>query len=596
MTPDENSVITILLYQDFIKRAIDWNSLKQHFGEKKGTDLNETMRKTSRDMRTDNPFFTSGNTDEFIMLSICDKMFNGLLKTLKKKGIPDTYCIRQAYQIAMGQLRSTGEPYIVHPLKVAMILSEKGVESNIIAAAILHDVVEDTTYTIEDIRNKFGEQIAKYVDAVTSVEKEYANSMEISKYSSDKSEMDERTFKKLANYISKDPRMIFALYIKAADRIHNLRTIDEMSSIKKHNKADETDSMYLPLFKRFNLNYFTAIIEDLTWRATNVELYNSIQKAYEEMYDLNAYHIDETIKYMKDCIDSGFRKFCKLIGNESDFEFDIKSRKYYPLEVFNMVKNNVEFYESPVKYIAKRYMPVCDFDIVFDTEAERDDIGSIVTLFIKYYVDHNIVESGRVITDFSNEEFGRTIITIEDEYRNVIRYCFWMNSDYISYQTGSTRGIYVADTNEKVNTEDEGNEIIHVRLRNNREIELPKGSSVIDVAFAIHEEIGLTAKGALINGKEAHIYHMVHDGDKVVVDADNAEDVNDGFIRHARITWLEYVKTPVARKKLIKYLSDRYEGDDPVRESKASTKVVENISDSMMGLIDVNPKERKENQ
>ena len=382
------------------------------------------------------------------MLEICDQMFSKLLKKLSKKGIPDTSCIWSAYQIAkknhMGQLRKTGEPYIVHPLKVAMILAEVGVESNIIAAAILHDVVEDTEYTLDDIKNEFGEQIAKYVYAVTSVEKEYAVSLKRDEYASDKYEMDEKTVEKLASYISKDPRMIFALYIKAADRIHNLSTIDEMNSIKKHNKTDETDTMYLPLFEKFNLNYFTKIIKDLTWRATNIELYKLIKKAYEEMYEVNSYHIDEVKEYLRDCFASGYKKFCRHVGCTSDYDFEIETRKFTPLEVHDMIKGNSAFYESPVKYVQKRYMPVCDFDIIIDTDDEKDTIGSFVTLFIKYYVDHIINSSASlVITDYYSDKFGRFILNMEDRYRNNIRCCFAMKSDYITYRNGSTRGMFI---------------------------------------------------------------------------------------------------------------------------------------------------------
>lgn len=596
MLPEESAVAAILLYRDFKKNLLKRHTVIDEFGEIEGTAICDLMYDATKEWN-DNVELAAKTADSFIMLCICDRMLKKLVKNLRRKGIPDTACISEAYKLAkenhMGQLRQTGEPYIVHPLKVAMILSDIGVESNIIAAAILHDVVEDTDVTIDDIREKFGEQIAKYVNAVTSVEKEYAVSSSIDEYSSDKTEMDFKSFEKLANSISRDPRMIFALYIKAADRIHNLQTIDEMNSIKKHNKADETDRMYLPLFKHFKLNYFSNIIEDLTWRATNLEQYNAIKTAYEEMYEINAFHISETKDYLQECLNTGFRTFSKMVGGDGDYDVEIHERRYSPLEIFNMVKDKTASYESEVKYVAKRYIPLCDFDIVFDSDNEKDTIGSYVTMFIKYYVDH-VASTGRVITDYYSDQHGRFIINIEDRYRNNIRCCFSMNSDYITYRTGSTRGIYVAENDFDLA---QTNEFIRVKLRNDREIELPKGASVIDVAFAIHEDIGITAKSAIINGKEAHVYHILHDGDKVIVNADTVKEDDElkQYIKHARISWLEYAKTPLARRKLIKFLSDRYEGDDPIRETKAQAKAVDSVSDNMMKNIDVNPKPRKEN-
>ena len=597
--PDPEAIISLLLYPDYINAHITNKHIKNEFEQEWAEFICERLREIKKQVDSNNEKnITASHADYFIMQKACDKLFNLLIKSMNKRGIPDVSCIWMAYNVAkkahMGQYRETGEPYIVHPLKVAEILAEIGVESNIIAAAILHDVVEDTDYTIDDIKKEFGEQIAKYVYAVTSVENEFANSQNISEYSSDKAEMDEKTFEKLVNYIAKDYRMIFALYIKAADRIHNLRTIDGMNSIKKHNKTDETDTKYLPLFRRFNLNYFVRIIEDLTWRTGNVELYNSIKNAYNELIETNYFHINETKEYLQNCFSNDFPNFCKLLGNSSEFEITVEKRYYLPLEVYKLI-GDVKEYGAYTSYISKQYMPVCDFDIVIDSANERRGIKTFMSFFIKYYVNH-IVETGRTITNFDVDTHQRFIVTFEDRYRNSIRCCFSMVGDYNKYWYGSTRGIYAGDdSNDNISLDEE--ERIHVRLRNDKLIELPKGSTVLDVAFKIHEDIGFTAKSALINGNKAQIYHILHDGDKVVINADTSktDGILDKFIPHVRITWLDYVVTSLAKKKIIRYLSDRYEGEDPKNEFKAQDRVAINVSDNILAKVNVYGKSGEEN-
>jgi len=147
------------------------------------------------------------------------------------------------------------------------------------------------------------------------------------------------------------------------------------------------------------------------------------------------------------------------------------------------------------------------------------------------------------------------------------------------------RGVCATDVVEDLE-EDPGTRVekINVQLRNGKIIPMPKGSTVIDVAFAIHEEIGYTVKSATINGHRVTIYNTLLDGDKIVIEADTCREdgVTQKFVPHVRISWLNFVVTKRAKKKIIEFLSDKYEGDDPKNESKAQTSVVETIADRIL--------------
>ena len=343
MEPTVEDVVALLLHIAYGKNKASYNSFKTWFRDNRADHYYQWMVDAYKNAEQSEDKSRTEQIDYYIMMRVCDRMMESIIRTMNKRGVPDTVDVFEAYNLARKAhywvKRASGEPYLTHPICVAGILVEVGVESSIVAAALLHDVVEDTDYTLEDIADKCGVLISKYVDAVTSVNKQYEASHNRSEYACDKAELDSKSFEKLAEAVASEPRMVFALYIKAADRIHNLRTIDKMSSEKKHKKTDETELDYLPLFKKFKLNYFVNIIEDLAWRTNNSEYYESIKKKYDDIVERNREYIEETKNILSARLGDEFNRKCVMMGMDNGrYDITIKERYYLTREVYNFAK------------------------------------------------------------------------------------------------------------------------------------------------------------------------------------------------------------------------------------------------------------------
>ncbi len=589
MDPAAEDVISMLLYRDALNNKASLHMFKNTFRDSRYERYHKWMQEACAHAPHNPEMTREDRISYYIMMRVCEKMFNSLLRLMNRRGVPDTICISQAYGLANKAhywvTRKSGEPYLVHPIRVAGILAEAGVESQIIAAALLHDVVEDTDFTLKDIASQCGIKISKYVDAVTSLHRQYAESHNREEYSLDKTELDERSFEKLVSAIHFDRRMVFALYIKAADRIHNLSTMDAISSEKRHDKNDETELEYLPLFERFGLNYFISQIEDLMWRTTDIPRYEKMKAKYLDMVQRNYDAVEEMHHLLSINLGEDFNRRCQSLLDVSGYDTEIIERLYTPLEVYHYIQDAIGP-DITEKNVDKKVVPLCDFDIVLDPRDSRSSLDNFATIFVKMFIDR-IADTGRTITDYGMDKANRFILKIEDRYRNVFRCCFSLRDDYIAQRFGSTIGIQQFETQEEEELREDRQ--INVKLRNGKNILLPKGASVIDAAFAIHEEIGFAAKSAQINGQPASIFNILQEGDQVVVEADTYREdgVTKHFVRHVRISWLNSVVTKSARKKIIKYLSDKYEGDDSRFESSAKVddKIIYTSSQKYRGQV-----------
>lgn len=592
MQPSAEDVVAMLIYPAYgngkaSRRAFDeWykkDRAERYYGW--------TVEAYTKALKCDHMTRTE-QIDHYIMMRVCNKMFDSLIRGMNKKGVPDTVDIVEAYEFAKKAhywiRRKSGEPYLTHPISVATILADVGVDSSIIAAALLHDVVEDTEYTLDDIADRCGNLIARYVDAVTSVHKQYEESHNRSDLAYDKAELDAKSFEKLVEAVSAEPRMVFALYIKAADRIHNLRTIDKMSSEKKHNKTDETELDYLPLFRKFKLNYFVNVIEDLTWRTNNAEYYESIKHKYDDILERNRGFVDEMKHVLSSRLGNEFNRFCSMRGVlDGGYDVSITERTYLTREVYGFAKTALGVDKSvTADCVNKKTVPICDFDIIVEPVDRNASMDTFITMFVKMFSEY-IAPTGRTIIDMDLDEANRFVVKVEDRHRALFRLCFSTREDYISYRIGNTQGASIIDE------ADEGGaiakEIIYVKLRNGKIVPMPAGSTVLDVAFVIHPEVGLAAVSAIINGNPASLYNRVHDEDQIIVNADTykEEGVTKKFTPHVKINWLNHVVTEKARRAIIKKLIKKYEEEDPANDYPASdvttSNVVNMLTDSLEG-------------
>ena len=517
--------------------------------------------------------------DEKLFNLSISEMYTNLLEKLYDSRRPQAAYVKDAYKLATSAharvYRQSGEPYIVHPLMVARILADADAESEIVAAAILHDVLEDSDYTIDDI-NAISKHIGQYVDAVTSVDKEYeAYKREKTLLGEhfdeqSKAELDRKTVSKLRSLVAGDESMIFAVYIKAADRIHNLKTIDGMPVDKRRRKLNETEEYYLPIFREFGLNDFVYEIEDQIWRTACIgnDNYETVKDAYSKLLKKNAGSIDNAIKYVNDIANAGVRDNCNLFSLQG-FTAKVFTNYLYPYQIYSSIDCPVT--SEIAKSVSKKRIPLCSFDVVSDGSNASCDVILFAKLFIKAFNDQSRI-LGSIISDFQvepinkrNPEKKRVKLTIEDKYSARMIINIYDKTGYYIYRNGSSKGIWIPEDGDAADAVENW---IKIKTPKDETIELPKGSTPLDFAFKIHNEIGMYARGASINNSNFSqdlLFAILEDGDKVEIDydVDLARDYGGRKCEgaFAKIEWLNHVKTNQARHFITRWLHEKYESN-----------------------------------
>ena len=234
------------------------------------------------------------NTEKVVINYMPEQLYTDLINQMKKYHPSDDFSmIEKAYQIAKNahveQVRKSGEPYIIHPLSVAKILAELELDKESIIAGILHDVVEDTSYTTAEIAKEFNEEIALLVDGVTKL-------TQIS-YITDKEEIQAENYRKMFLAMAKDIRVIL---IKLADRLHNMRTLKYMTPEKQKEKARETLNIYAPLAHRLGISKIKVELEDLCLRYLEEEAYYKLVESIAQRRDERTNNVEKIVAKLKE--------------------------------------------------------------------------------------------------------------------------------------------------------------------------------------------------------------------------------------------------------------------------------------------------------
>ena len=472
------------------------------------------------------------------------KRYKGLLKdsyqTLSRS---DKLMIRKAFDIAVEahseQRRKTGEPYIYHPIAVAkMVANEIGLGATSIAAALLHDVVEDTYYTIDDIEQLFGETIARIVSGLTK----------ISNLKKDKDHsIQAENFRKMLLTLNDDVRVIL---IKIADRLHNMQTMDAMPPHKQVKIASETLYIYAPLAHRLGLYNIKQELEDLGLKYTEPEVYNDIVgKIKESKEEQDAY-----IQAFADKLKNGL--------NKEDFSYVIKGRFKSIFSIRRkMRKQNVSFEEVYDKFAIRIIYQPKSKDEKFDAWK----IYSIVTDYFKpnparlrdwisqpkttgYEALHITVigpQAKWVEVQIRSERMDEIA---EKGYAAHFKYKQGKESE--NGLEGWLNRLKETLENENINAVDFVEDFklnlyakeIYVFTPKGDLKSLPKGASALDFAFSIHTDVGLKCRGVKVNGKLVPLSHTLNSGDQIEVLTSSNNKPN------AR--WLDFVITARARSKI----------------------------------------------
>ncbi|WP_405199253.1 RelA/SpoT family protein [Christiangramia sp. LLG6405-1] len=474
----------------------------------------------------------------------------------------DKKLIRKAFDTAVDahkdQRRKSGEAYIFHPIAVAKIVaSEIGLDATSIAAALLHDVVEDTEYTLLNIEKMFGETVAKIVDGLTK----------ISSLKKDKDvSLQAENFRKMLLTLNDDVRVII---IKIADRLHNMQTMDAMRPDKQIKIASETLYIYAPLAHRIGLYNIKTELEDLGLKYTDPEVYHDILTKIKESKEDQDIYIKAFSRVIEDSLD------------KESLNYSIKGR---PKSIYSINRKiqtqNISFDEIYDKFAIR---------IIYKSEPSQEKflawkIYSIVT-------DHFRPNPTRLRDWISSPKStgyealhitvmgpkGRWVeVQIRSERMNEIaekgyaaHYKYKQgddNKEERGFEEWVTR-LQEALENPDVNAVDFVEQFklnlyskeIFVFTPQGDLKSLPKGSTPLDFAFSIHTEIGLRTRGARVNSKLVPLSHELKSGDQVeIITSDNAQP---------NVNWLDYATTARARAKIKSSLKD--EKKEIAEEGKA---------------------------
>ena len=461
----------------------------------------------------------------------------------------DKKIIRKAFDVAVDahkdQRRKSGEAYIFHPIAVAKIVARDiGLGATSIAAALMHDVVEDTDITVQDIEKMFNPKIAQLVEGLTKIAK-VKTDKEIS--------MQAENFRKMLLTLNDDVRVII---IKIADRLHNMQTMGSMADYKQAKIASETLYIYAPLAHRLGLYNIKTQLEDLGLKYTEPEVYNEIVSKIKETKEEQ----DEYIKYISDILSKSLEA--------EDIKFTIKGR---PKSIYSirrkMKAQNVTFDEVYDKFALR---------IVYESNLHEEKfvawkIYSVVT-------DHYRPSPSRLRDWISSPKSsgyealhitvmgpkGRWVeIQVRSERMNEIAEKGY--AAHYKYKTGATEEhgleIWLNQLKEALENSS-GNAVdfvedfklnlyakeIYIFTPKGEIKSLPKGATSLDFAFSIHSEIGVKTRGTKVNGKLVPLNHVLNSGDQVEI----ITSVN----QKPTMQWLDYVTTSRAKNKIRNVLNE----------------------------------------
>ena len=418
-----------------------------------------------------------------------------------------------------GQFRESGEPYIIHPLNIAKYLIEMGFDAETIAAALLHDVAEDTTTSIDQIREQFGPTIAALVDGVTK----------LSKYDlPDKSKRDAQAIRKLFLAMISDARVIV---IKLADRLHNLQTLDSVSEERKKAKALETLEIYAPIAERLGIWQIKGELEDLSFYYLDPNTYNVIAQGLQKSVGAHEQVLNQIIQKTVDkMLEMGFqpgsfevtgrRKYIYSIYKKMQtpkYEGQGIDRIYDKLGVRVIVQTIPDCYAvlglihsqwSPIPgeiddYIGMR-LP-SGYQSLHTTVKYGTGKNDVVEFQIRTYQMHKEAEYGIAAHWLYKEKsFAKRDAALEQKIK-------WMRQMLEEPQSDDPESFV------SVLKTDILQDRVYVFTPNGDIIDLPVGSTPIDFAYSVHTDIGHRCRGAKVNGKLVPLDYVLKTGDQVTI-------------------------------------------------------------------------------
>ncbi len=486
-----------------------------------------------------------------------------LIATIRKyRPSTDLTMVEDAYKLAYeahkDQKRKSGEPYIIHPICTAIILAELELDKESIVAGLLHDVVEDTAITKEELEQKFGSDVAGLVDGVTKLTR--------LSYDRDKVEEQAENLRKMFLAMAKDIRVIL---IKLADRLHNMRTLQYMKPEKQKEKARETMDIYSPIASRLGISKIKIELDDLSLKYLEPDVYKELSRqvkervSYKENFIANL--VDEVKKMIEDAditakvsgrVKHLFSIYKKMVNQHKNLD------QIYDIFAVRIIVNDVRDCYASLGIIHEKYTPIPGRFKDYIAMPKPNMYQSLHTTLIgpngqpfeiqiRTFDMHRTAEYG-IAAHWKYKESGGSeqMANLKEEekltwLRQILEWQRDMsdNKEFMSLLKSDldlfSESVYCFTPNGDVKT-------------------LPNGSTPIDFAYSIHSAVGNRMVGARVNGKMVPIDYVVQNGDRIeIVTSQNSKGPSRD--------WLKIVKSTQAKNKINQWFKAELKEDNIVR-------------------------------
>ena len=493
-----------------------------------------------------------------------DEIYQVLIDKMKSYHPSDDFSlVEKAYRMAdsahQGQKRKSGEPYIIHPLCVAIILAGLEMDKETIIAGLLHDVIEDTEKTREDIEKEFSPEVALLVDGVTKL-------TQLS-LSQDKIEIQAENLRKMFLAMAKDIRVII---IKLADRLHNLRTLQYQTAEKQVEKARETMDIYAPLANRLGISKIQVEMDDLCMQYLYPDIYRDIRDKLDEMLSERGDFINEIVAEVKQYI------------SEADISAEIDGRVKHIFSIYKKMKTQGKTLDQIYDIVALR----------IKVETVRDCYAALGIIHEKYkpipgrFKDHIAMPKANLYQSLHTTLIGHGGRPFEIQIRTyemhrtaefgIAAHWKYKESGSKEVSTEEEKLNWLREILEWQNDSDDNHEFMNA-VKSSLDLfqdhvycftpagdvkTLPRGSNTIDFAYAVHTAVGNKMIGARINGRVVPIETEIRNGDRVdIITSQNSKGPSRD--------WLAMVKSTQARNKINQWYKNEYKADN-LQKGKAA--------------------------
>ena len=492
-----------------------------------------------------------------------NRLYDMLIARIRKyHPSTDVSMIEKAYKLAVkahgDQRRKSGEPYIIHPLWVAIILADLEMDKETIAAGMLHDVVEDTKFTEEDIRREFGDEVALLVDGVTKLGR--------LSYSSDKLEVQAENLRKMFIAMAKDIRVII---IKLADRLHNMRTLQFMTPAKQKEKAKETMDIYAPIAQRLGISKIKTELDDLALKYSQPEVFydlvNQINARKTEREEFVEQIVEEVSTHMKNVnikaevngrVKHFFSIYKKMVNQDKTVD------QIYDLFAVRIIVESVKDCYAALGVIHEMYTPIPgrfkDYIAMPKPNMYQSlhttlmsSVGQPFEIQIRTEEMHKTAEYGIAAHwKYKESNDGKKSVEAQEEEK-----LSWLRQ-ILEWQRD------MSDNREFLNLIkgdlDLFAEDVYCFTPQGDVKNLPNGSTPIDFAYAIHSAVGNKMVGARVNGKLVNIDYKIQNGDRIeILTSQNSKGPSRD--------WLNIVKSTQAKNKINQWFKKEFKESNIIR-------------------------------